>query len=341
MALNKRRLSRSQKKAKSGGGGGFFKFEEGRNTIRIFAFGHTVVKGDFKRGLYQKGEGEVGDEFDEVDREVYRHFTEDGVVNCLIKDCKYCDESDDLLSSNKKADKKLGNSLSASRAYYVNLVDVNDVDSGMQIGSLPSSVYSVVSGYINDPEFGEDVLGCCGRDFIVDRDKSEDPGRMYTTKLRDEKRCEELDESLSDDITDLFNCDALEPGWSSNDELNESKGSGETDKEKIDRKKSENKKSTNKKKKDNDFKDDEDEDKGKKSSSRMRSNKKEELPWEGDKNTFDTGDAVQFDEDGGKMTGKIVEINDSIAGVEIKGGDIYDIPLDELEHVTVRSGRKR
>lgn len=339
MALNTKRLGRTKKSTK-GNSGGFFRLEEGKNIIRVFTFNHKVTKSDFTKGLYKKNDGiDVGQVFDEVEREVPRHFTEEGVVNCPKGDCEWCVDAKELLDSKQKADKKAGKQLSASKAFYVNLVDIQSEDREMQIGGLPQTVFDVILGYIIDPEFGEDILGEEGRDFIVDRDKSQSPSKVYSVKIRDEKRCEKLEGDYEPE--DLFDgVSALEPGWSSNEDLNSFEGSDETDKEKVDRKKSaknskdgKKNKSKSKNKDENPFKDGDD-------------NSSKNLPW--DKNDsseaaiLETGDTVSFeDEDEGTLKGVVCEINDEVAAVQTgkKSSDIFDIPFSEL--TLIKKGKKK
>lgn len=357
MSLNTRRLDRSKKASKKGSGGSFFQFEDGKNIIRVFTFNHTVRESDFSRGFYFKDDGvKVGDNFDEIDREVWRHFTEDGVVNCIGKNCSHCADSDDLIKSKHKRDKKAGQDLRASRAFYINLVNVQDAGAGMQIGSIPQSVYGEILTYIQDPEFGESILGAEGRDFIVERDTSLTPDKMYRVKLRDEKNCEDMDGEL--ETTNLFDCIALEPGWSSNEDLNESDpdvipDSDDEEKPKkstTSKSKPSNKKPSGKRKEENDF-EDEEKPKGKSGSGSKppwekggKESKDEEPPDE-----FKLKDIVSFsDPDEGDMDGYILEIDETNQVAAIQTGtedtDIFDIPFEEItlvERPKPKSGGRR
>jgi len=328
MALNKSRLNRSRRST-SRGSGGFLKLGDGKNILRIFSFEHTVRKKDFKKGFYRESDGiKVGDTFDEVDREVSRHFTDDGVINCIGSGCQYCEEADDLMASNKKRDQKAGKQLSASRSFYVNAVDIDNPDGGVQMCGLPQTVYSEVLSYLEDPEFGEDILGVDGRDFIIERDSKQLPQNMYSVKLRDEKRCEKLEGEF--EVTNLFDCAALEPGWSSEESINQYETQVPEDEE--DDKKDSRKSSNGKDKEENDFKDEDEKD----SKSNRRRNTSGKPPWEKDDTEdavfLEVGDIVSFDDEGETFDGYIEEINDDTAAVQTgkKSTDIFDIPLDEL-----------
>lgn len=363
MALNTRRLDRSKQSSNvNTSGASFFKFSEGKNLVRLFSWPHTVRKSDFTRGFYRKDDGiKVGDSFDELDREVYRHFTEGGIVNCVGEDCKYCEESDTLLDSKNKRDQRAGNDIRANRAFYINLLDVDEPEKQIQIGSIPQSVYGKMLAYIQDPEFGEEILGKTGRDFIVERNSKLTPDKMYTVKLRDEKRCEKYEGELNP--INLFDCKALDPGWSINEELNSVKEVEEEVRETNikksnenvdDKEKSENKSKSTPKDKDNDFEDEVDTNKTK-----NKKNTDDKPPWEKDEETsndedefFEINDIVSFtDGDEGEIDGYVYEINDDMIAIQTgkTNADIFDVSIHEVTLVkkakkvnkAKKSGRRR
>lgn len=217
MALNSKRLDRS-KQSTARGGGQFLKLQEGKNYLRLFSFSHEVDESDFKKGLYKPNDGiEVGETFDELEREVYVHFGEDGVENCIRKGCEKCSQAKELLDSASKSDQKLGKEIKASKRFYVNCVDMNNPDVGMQLCPLPTSVFADVLTYVTDPEFGESVLGIKGRDFVITKDSvagKTDPGKYYAVILRDREKSKVLGKDLISSVTDLFVLSNLEPGWS-------------------------------------------------------------------------------------------------------------------------------
>lgn len=348
MALNKRRLDRSQRTSKGGGGGQFWRPDDGRNIVRLFTFSHEVTKADFKKGIYRESDQvDVGDTYDELERCVWRHFVDDGVVNCLGKGkCEYCDEAKALMDSKSKSDQKAGKQLSGRKAFYVNLVDMNDVDTGMQMGALPSTVFNAILQHVLDPEFGEGILGSDGRDFIIDRDKDKPPSEMYNVRLRDESKSKSLAKKLADDTTDLFDCDLLEPGVGGSgssdksdddeDEKPKSRKSKKDDDEDEPPKKSRNSK---KDEDENDYEDDAESDDG-------DGNKP---PWEKDGEdeeedapVIKKGVTVSFEDAGENVVATVVKVNKKDGEAEVKDGDgdVYDIPLDELSVIKKKS-RKR
>lgn len=217
MALNSKRLDRS-KQSTTRGGGQFLKLQDGKNYIRLFSFPHEVEAQDFKKGFYKPNDGiEAGETYDELEREVYIHFGEDGAENCIRKGCEKCSEAKELLESDSKADKKLGQEMKANKRFYVNCVDMNNPDAGMQICPMPTSAFADVLTYVTDPEFGESVLGIKGRDFVITKDPvagKNDPGKYYSVLLRDREKSVVLSKDLKESVTDLFTLAVLEPGWS-------------------------------------------------------------------------------------------------------------------------------
>lgn len=217
MALSKGRLEKSKKKTDSGGDSSILKIEEGKNYIRVFPFSHTVTEEDFQNHVYGKKEAEIGEEMEELTRVVPVHYgEEDGPINCLISDCGFCEKANEYKKSPDKDDQKIWRELRASDRFYMNVVNM-DNNVGMQICQVPSSVYSEILSYVMDPEYGEEILGSTGRDFIINKNpKAKSPSDYYSVKLRDEKRCEELDSELDSKVQDLNKMNILNPGWSKN-----------------------------------------------------------------------------------------------------------------------------
>lgn len=319
MKLNTKRLDRSCSESRNtgGGGGGFYRLVDGRNILRIFTFNHTVTKADFKKGLYKKSDDiEVGEDYDEIERAVPRHFTDEGIINCTPGDCEHCDKANDLKDSKDKDDQKLYKQIRATIGYYVNVVNVEDEESGMQVCPFPPSVFNEILTYIMDPEYGEEILGCKGRDFIIDRDSKASPANMYKIKLREAKRCEKLDEDLADDVTDLFDFGPLEPGFDSNssdDEKKEKKKEKGEDEERP------------RGKKRNPFKDKE---KG------GEDEVDDTLPWETPE-WFEKGAEVEFeDDDGNTLRGKVKSTEPDGEEYDIDvDGDVWGLKLSELTPV--------
>jgi len=322
MGLNMKRLDRSKQAVNSGSGGGFMRLQNKRNILRIFTFPHKVTKNDFTRGFYSKTDKiKLGEEFDELERAVPRHFTDEGIVNCVVTDCDHCKTAAKLLGSSNKNDQKLGKRLKANTAFYVNVMDLENKDAGLQICALPPIVFNEILTYVLDPEYGEGILGGEGRDFLIDRDTSKPPAKMYNVKLRDEKRCKPIDEEGLEPA-DLFEVPALEPGWSVVDGLDES--------EKPD--------------KDEELEDEEPEEKDEGLEDEEPEEKDEEpedvLPWELPA-WCKAGNTVSFDDgDGNTLKGKLVEFDAGKDEFDVDvDGDVWSLKFEELKHVP--TGKKK
>lgn len=218
MALNFKRLERSRVNS-SGGGNKWGKLHEGTNVLRIFPFKHTVCAEDFDLGIYKESDCvTIGEEYEEVDREVMKHFLDDGQVNCIGTGCPHCKDSNDLLSSSSKGDKRAGKDLESKRQYSVNAINMEVTEDFPRIYTLPQSVYNDILEYIDDPENGEDVLGCNGRDFIIEKNKNAPKiVDIYKLKIRDSKHCNGV--VINAPTYDLFQEPSLNPGYSSKEEL--------------------------------------------------------------------------------------------------------------------------
>jgi len=98
-----------------------------------------------------------------------------------------------------------------------------------------------------DPEYGEGILGCEGRDFVVSFDKAKQGSEMYSVKLRDADKCEELPDSLLEEVKDYYSPEVLATLGASADEVRDEDGEEEEEK------------SSKKSKKDDDEEEEEDE----------------------------------------------------------------------------------
>lgn len=362
MALNTTRAKRSQKRASGGGGGQFMRLDTGkRYNLRFFVFPHEVAEEDFERGLYKKGDLKIGDTSDELEREVWTHFGDDGISNCEGRGCPICAEAKPLMDSKDKKDQKRGKDMSARKRFYLNCVDTDNVDKGMQIVPVPGSVFKVIIDYVLDPEYGEDILGVKGRDFILDKDTTQAFDKMYSMKLRDEKRCAELDDELAEKVTDLFTMDALEAGWSSSGGSSDSAKSKDDDaddddpdeedvkpkgkpapkeKEKPAKPAAKAKPKDDDEEDDNDFEDDDEEEKSPTTHPKRNTSKAkevEEIPSWAKK-----GVKVTFDNKGKTEEGHITEIKADEGQFEIETDDsFWDLDYSEVKPAEAAKARKK
>lgn len=221
MSLNLDRIRQRQKEtASSGKSGNFFKAVEGKNTIRVFTFNHKVTKEDIAQGLFPKDK--LGKVVSELDRPVTRFF--EGKGKPFLSGGK----DDPRMVAYEKAMKKAGKDKEAQQearkigprtSYFLNVVDTSSETPVMTEYACPKTVYNAILDYVLDPEYGEDVLGCEGRDFIITFDKSKQGSEMYSVKLRDADKCEELPDSVLDGVKDYYSPEVLETLGASSDEV--------------------------------------------------------------------------------------------------------------------------
>jgi len=222
MGLNVDRYRHKQERLNTPRGGRFYKMQNGVTHLRLFTFDHKVTKGDYDRGNYNKNvpalAPKIGSKETELDREVWLHFREgEGPINCpRDSSCVHCQQSNQLRSSNSKADQQVGKKMSARLQHYINAFVEGADPADLVIATLPSSVFAEILGYVANPEYDPDELfGLEGRDFIITRDSNKTPDKMYQVQLRDAKRSAKLPKALLENIVDLYDMTELNAGWSS------------------------------------------------------------------------------------------------------------------------------
>ena len=206
MALNVNRYKRKKVEASSKSSGDFWYPRAGTSKFRVYTFEHKVTKFDFDIGRYQEQDAEIGDVVEEID--VYQpvHFIKGRPVNCEGKDCQYCEDA------KKTGDKDV----KARDRYYINIVLIDEPTGQVKVpclvlGSVTKTVYDEILSYVLDDDYGQDILGPTGRDFTVDYDPKAQGSKMYTVRLRDAKKCEDLSDEDFEAI-DIMNLEQLFPG---------------------------------------------------------------------------------------------------------------------------------
>jgi len=179
MALDIERERRKQAAIKRRSGFSW-KPQAGENNIRVFMFNHKVTKQDVMDGSFSKTD--VGKMVQDWDRELQVEYKGKGANQGKI-----------------------------SYRYALNIVDLNqDGNKTIQTWIAPSSVRETIGDYVADEDYGEDILGCEGRDFKISYDKDEVPAKMYSVILRDQKHCKELDNELQTQVKDFYNPEIYE-----------------------------------------------------------------------------------------------------------------------------------
>lgn len=209
MALNLSRIKERQLETAKGAGN-FFKPDEGKNIIRIFKFKHEVTKDDVARGYFTKDE--LGEEVEELDRPVTLQYNLlAGSKRPVIASSASIEEWKSLNKSKLKEDQARADQIKPSKKYYLNVVDINDVDGGIKIYGASKTVYSKILELLQDPEYGgeDSLFGCKGRDFIISYDPNAEGAAMYSVTPRAEGKSEKLPKNLEADAVDLYDPDNL------------------------------------------------------------------------------------------------------------------------------------
>lgn len=351
MAINQDRYNRKKSEMQRKGGGGLFRLKEGKNVIRVFLFEHTATQHDFDIGTYKKGDGvKIGARQVELDREVPKHFFEDGHGVCSGKrDCPACADARVLLKSGSKGDKKAGKMLFPRIMHHVNGMDMNAIDEGIQLMSLPKTAFEPILDTFLDPEDGgEACFGPTGVDFIITYDKSKQPSEMYSVRMRERSKSEKLDKDLADKVIDLLADETLDPGYNM-DKYEREFGDDDTDadepkEEKKQRKappveklpededdadegKPIGKASKPKKEEDEDLTDDEPkEEKGKKGTDDLKALLKKRVTFKDGKN---------------EVEGTVVAIEKDLLVVKDADGEEWNVEIEEIKVLEGDGGKQR
>jgi len=139
------------------GSAGFLRLQDGRNVIRIlpevktmeFFFqtvGKHVLPPDGKKWFYCP------------------KFSSEGKLECPI--CEYVEE---LYKSGDKASKELAGKLRVKRSFWMNAIDRDHENLGVQIFTPGVMVFNSISSMISDPEYGDIYDIEEGIDLIVEK----------------------------------------------------------------------------------------------------------------------------------------------------------------------------
>ncbi|MEK7112872.1 MAG: hypothetical protein AAB875_06190 [Patescibacteria group bacterium] len=204
MPLDPNKYKKQQQELKSKRGNTWKPSEgEAGNIIRVFLFGHKVTDEDVKRGFY--GKENLNKAQQELNFKVVRHFS-------VLEDSKRPVFSTAFLmekykawrDSNEESVQEQAKEIKPQTAYAINILDINDMEKGIQTWLCPSTVMDSILDYWNDPDYGDSIFGCKGRDFKIKFDKSAPPAKMYMTKLRDEKNCKAVGSNYQEQVKDLY-----------------------------------------------------------------------------------------------------------------------------------------
>lgn len=202
MALDMNRI-RDKQAQTARKGGRWFKMQDGgvKNVIRVFKFSHKVTKEDVTARYFPKDM--VGKSSDELDRPVIRHYgIADNPKIPVVSTPEIMKRYNELSNEDPEA----ARSIRPTTCYFLNILDINDIESGVRLYGAPPTVYNKVLGFITNQEYDEDeIFGVKGRDIVITLDKTKKGTDMYEVGLRKEGKSEKLPSDIQDSVKDLYN----------------------------------------------------------------------------------------------------------------------------------------
>ena len=204
MALNLGKI-RDKQLETSKSSGNFFKCTEGKNLIRIFKFSHEVTKDDVARGYFKKED--IGEEVEELDRPITLHYnysTES--KKPVISNRKIMGEYRALAKSTDESELLRANEIKPSKKYFLNVVDVNNIEDGVKVFGAAKGVYNAILEVLMDPEYGGEnaIFGRNGLDFGIVYNSKASPSEMYKVIPRAGGKSEKLNKDLEEQVLDLY-----------------------------------------------------------------------------------------------------------------------------------------
>ena len=207
MPLDLGKIKKRQKETEAKARGGFWKPQEGKNTVRVFPFTHEVTKEDVKAGLFEKDK--VGKTVTELDRPVVRFFPGGGRPRHASEE-EVASWRKKFDKASKDEQKKLRQS-GPQQHWMLNVVDTSADEMKVVEFAANKTIYNAILAIVlDDEDGGEDVLGCEGRDFIITYDPKKEGAAKYSVTLRDEKKSEKLPESLEEEVKDYYDASVFE-----------------------------------------------------------------------------------------------------------------------------------
>ncbi len=197
MALNLEKIRQNAAKAKEESArrsANFFQFKEGRNNIRILP------------------PWEGADDFSRIFGKHWNLGPEGKTMLycpkvCFDKPCPICDGIDAMWK--KKPDdamKEWLKNVSSGPRFYANIIDLKDIDQGVQVAEFPKTVLEEIWNIMIDPEVGHgDITSLtAGRDLIIDK-----TGKGLSTRYSVRARLEATPVPIPISASDLPNLDML------------------------------------------------------------------------------------------------------------------------------------
>lgn len=193
-----------ERMAKVGGGGSFkdkfWRPKPGENRIRILKFSHKVTKEDIEGRLF--GKESLGKEVTDWCYPFQIHF---GLVpenrNIPVR------STQEILDKLAELDvpKEVMLKIRPNNRFALNIIDLNDVEKGVQVAIIGTSIWRDVVKYLVDADYGESVLGAKGLDWKITYNKDvKDPKLMYETMIQPEKSSRPMNPKVEKMTLDLY-----------------------------------------------------------------------------------------------------------------------------------------
>lgn len=127
-------------------------------------------------------------------------------VVCLRKEkgvpCFLCEQVEALLESEDPKDQEIGAELRAGNRAYLNILDMNDLDSGVQVMSCGIKMLSEILAYFADPDWGDLTDPEEGYNVTIEREGTGKNKTRYTVRAK-KKSSPIPDEGYLDQLKDL------------------------------------------------------------------------------------------------------------------------------------------
>ena len=173
------------------------------NVIRVFMFEHKVTKEDVTLKLYNKDE--IGTTQKELSRMGMFHYNLNSNPKIPTHTNPEIQKVYQEVSKRKDPKSKaLADKIKPNKKYFLNVVDLNDIDGGMKIFPASKTVYDAILKYLTDEDYGEECFGCNGRNFKIEYDDKAKGSDMYSVLIGNEKNSKPLPSDLEKQVSDLY-----------------------------------------------------------------------------------------------------------------------------------------
>jgi len=139
---------------------GFWTPDDGENNIRILprslAYFSEEEDSDFAFMFYQH----------------YKISDSAPVLVCptsahIGKKCPICEKVRGLYKSNSEEDKELAKSLSRSKRFHFNIIDLDNIEAGVQVMETGPFIYKEIMKFVLDPDWGDLFDIKTGRNIVI------------------------------------------------------------------------------------------------------------------------------------------------------------------------------